>query len=214
MEEENVIRVLIVDDHLVVRQGFSMFLQASDGIQKVGEAANGQEAVQQCEELQPEVVLMDMVMPVMDGIEATRIIRSRNPHIQVIALTSFGDDKQLVQNALSAGALSFLFKDISVEELASAIRLAKNGVPVLSPEATRILIQSKTQRNEASFNLSPRELEVLKLLVQGLSNQQIAEQLALSRSTIKFHVSSILGKLGASTRTEAVSIALQKKLIT
>jgi two-component system, NarL family, response regulator LiaR len=213
MEEKVVIRVLVVDDHLVVRQGFAMFLRAFADLEMVGEAANGEEAVKMCEELKPDVILMDMMMPVMNGIEAIRIIRQKFPQTQVIALTSYGDDKQLVQNALTAGAVSFLFKDISVAELANAIRLAYKGMPVLSPEATRMLIFSKTQRTSQDFNLSDREMEVLALLVQGLSNREIAERLTISRSTIKFHVSSILGKLGANSRTEAVSIAHQYKLV-
>lgn len=214
MGQQDTIRVLVVDDHLVVRQGFSMFLKAFQEFELVGEAANGAEAVELCAALLPDVVLMDMMMPVMNGVEAIRVIHRHQPEIQIIALTSYSEDKQLVQMALSAGALSFLFKDMSVTELADAIRLAKRGIPVLSAQATRLLIQSKTQRTAQEYKLSERELEVLGLLMQGLSNQDIAERLSISRSTIKFHVSSILGKLGASSRTEAVSLAHQLKLFT
>jgi NarL family two-component system response regulator LiaR len=133
--------------------------------------------------------------------------------VQVIALTSFSDDKQLVQAALSAGATGYLFKDVSAADLVHTIRAVHAGTPVLAPEATRLLIQAKTERPPQSFNLSERELEVLGLLVEGLSNGEIASRLSISRSTIKFHVSSILGKLGANSRTEAVSLAHQHKLV-
>ncbi|MBE2270338.1 MAG: response regulator transcription factor [Anaerolinea sp.] len=214
MTEEKKIRVLIVDDHQVVRQGFAVFLKAFPDLEFVGEAVNGEEAVQIAVQLQPDVILMDMIMPRMTGVEATAAIRSQCPNIQVIALTSFTDNKQLVQEALNAGAIGYLFKDVSVVDLAKAIRMAYEGVPVLAPEATRLLIQAKTQRSSRDFNLSRRETEVLTLLVQGMSNAEIAEHMSVSASTIKFHVSSILGKLGASTRTEAVSIAHQYKLVT
>lgn len=207
------IRILIVDDHQVVRQGFAVFLKAFPDLEFVAEATNGEEAVQAAGDYKPDVILMDMIMPRMGGVEATRIIRTRYPQVQVIALTSFTDNKQLVQEALNAGAIGYLFKDIGIAELARAIRMAYQGMPVLAPEATRLLIQAKTQRNPQDFNLSKRELEVLELLVEGLSNADIAERMSVSASTVKFHVSSILGKLGASTRTEAVSMAHQYKLI-
>jgi NarL family two-component system response regulator LiaR len=214
MSEHKPIRVMVVDDHLVVRHGFSTFLKAFKDLEMVGEASNGVEAVQCCGDLRPDVILMDMMMPEMDGLDATRTIRRQHPQVQVIALTSFTDDKQLVQSALEAGAIGYLFKDVSVTDLAKAIRMAYEGLPVLSPEATRMLIQAKMQRSPHSFNLSERELDVLRLLVEGLSNAEIALRLSISRSTIKFHVSSILGKLGAASRTEAVTIAYQNKLVT
>lgn len=213
MSEQPIIRVMAVDDHMVVRQGFTTFLKAYPDLEMVGEASNGQEAVERCAELQPDIILMDMQMPKMSGVEATRIIREHFPNVQVIALTSFNDDKQLVQAALSAGATGYLFKDVSAADLVKAIRTVYAGTPVLDPEATRLLIQAKTERPPQSFNLSERELEVLALLVEGLSNGEIAARLSVSRSTIKFHVSSILGKLGANSRTEAVSIAHQHKLV-
>lgn len=213
MSEQTVIRVMAVDDHMVVRQGFATFLKAYPDLEMVGEASNGKEAIQRCAELKPDVILMDMMMPQMNGVEATRLIREQYPDVQVIALTSFSDDKQLVQTALSAGATGYLFKDVSAADLVKTIREVYAGTPVLAPEATRLLIQAKTERPPESFNLSDRELEVLALLVEGLKNGQIAERLSISVSTIKFHVSSILGKLGANSRTEAVSIALQHKLV-
>ena len=213
MSDEHKIRIMIVDDHQVVRQGFAVFLKAFPDLEFVGEAVNGEEAVELADSLQPDVILMDMIMPRLGGVDATRVIRDANPNIQVIALTSFTDNKQLVQDALNAGAIGYLFKDVSIADLAKAIRLAYDGTPVLAPEATRMLIQAKTQRSPKDYNLSKRELEVLSLLVDGLSNAEIADRMSVSSSTIKFHVSSILGKLGAATRTEAVSIAHQQKLV-
>lgn len=213
MAPENRIRVMLVDDHQVVRQGFTLFLKAFADLELVGEAANGQQAVDLCDELKPDVILMDMVMPILDGASATRIIRERQPHVQVIGLTSFSDNRELVTKALEAGAIGYLFKDISIDDLAKAIRTAYQGDPILAPEATRMLIQARTQPTAKDYNLTEREREVLASVVAGMNNREIAEQLILSRSTIKFHVSSILGKLGASSRTEAVAIALQAKLV-
>ncbi len=202
-----------MDDHQVVRKGFGLFLNAAEDLELAGEAVDGEDAIRQCEALNPDIVLMDMLMPKMDGMEATRIIRERFPDIQVIALTSFQDDRNLVQGALQAGAIGYLFKDISIDDLADAIRKAHSGTPILAPEATRMLIQASTEPKPQDFNLTERELEVLELLVEGLNNVQIAERLVVSRSTVKFHVSSILGKLGVSGRTEAVSVALQHNLL-
>lgn len=213
MNEAAVIRVLVVDDHMVVRKGFATFLKAYQDLQLVGEAANGAEAIALCPTLRPDVVLMDMVMPGMDGVETTRKLREQCPDIQVIALTSFGEDSQYIQPVLEAGAIGYLFKTVSIQELAEAIRNAHAGKPSLSSEAMSLLIQSSSQRSSSEFNLSQREVQVLKLLCDGQSNREIAEALMLSQSTVKFHVSSILGKLGASSRTEAASIAYQHNLV-
>lgn len=213
MTRDKKIRIMLVDDHQVVRQGFIVFLKAFDDFELVGEATNGEEAVEGCGKFHPDVILMDMVMPKMSGAEAIEAIRKQYPHVQIIALTSFSDDRQLVQKAVKAGAIGYLFKDISIDELADAIRTAYRGDPVLAPEATRMLIQATRNPQKVDYNLSARELEVLELLIEGLNNPQIAERLIISRSTVKFHVSSILGKLGVNNRAEAVALAVEQKLV-
>ena len=208
----NSIRVMIVDDHNVVRSGLSAFLMVFDDLDLIAEADSGEEAVRLCAEHKPDVVLMDLMMPGMDGAEATEAIRSQFPATQVIALTSFREE-ELVQRALKAGALSYLLKNVSADELADAIRAAYAGRPTLSPEATAALIHAATQPPKIDYELTPRELDVLGLMVQGLNNPEIAESLIVSRSTVKFHVSSILSKLGVNGRTEAVALAIKEKLI-
>jgi NarL family two-component system response regulator LiaR len=205
------IRVLVVDDHAVVRSGLSAFLLAFDDLEQVGEAASGDEAVGLCTRIRPDVVLMDLMMPGMDGVAATRVIREKAPDIQVIVLTSFGEQER-VQAALKAGAIGYLLKDASAEDLVAAIRRAAAGKPSLGPEAARALIQATTEP-AAGHDLTGRELEVLALMVEGLSNRDIAERLVVSLSTVKFHVSSVLSKLGASSRTEAVALAVQHNLV-
>jgi two-component system, NarL family, response regulator LiaR len=213
MTEQKCIRVLITDDHAVVRKGLGAFLMAFDDFELVGEAKNGEQAVRLCDQLLPEIVLMDLVMPGMDGVAATRCIRAKHPHIQVIALTSFKEREQ-VQAALQAGAIGYLLKDISAEELAHAIRQAHAGKPALAPEAMELLIQTARQPEmKVGDDLTGREREVLALMIEGLNNQQIANRLVVGVSTAKSHVSNVLSKLGVATRTEAVSIALQKKIL-
>jgi NarL family two-component system response regulator LiaR len=209
---ESKIRVLIVDDHAVVRSGLKAFLSAFEDMELVGEARNGAEAIALCQTHKPDVVLMDLVMPVMDGTTATRQILERWPHIRIIALTSFYDEA-LVKSAFQAGTISYLLKNVSASELAAAIRAAYVGRPTLAPEATQVLISATAQRQAPLFDLTDREREVLALMVQGYSNPEIARRLVVSRSTVKFHVSNILSKLNAGTRTEAVSIALQHHLV-
>ena len=206
---------MLVDDHAVVRSGLAAFLLAYDDLELVGEASNGRQAVERCGALRPDVILMDLVMPEVDGAAATREIRRRYPAVQVIALTSFPED-DLVKGALSAGAIGYLLKNVTADELAGAIRAAAVGRPTLAPEAQRALIQAATAGVRAGtpgIDLTERERDVLRLMVQGKNNPEIAEGLFVSRSTVKFHISSILGKLGAASRTEAVAIALQRKLI-
>ncbi len=204
------IRVMIVDDHAVVRRGLATFLSAFDDLELVGEASSGDEAVALCRQYQPDVVLMDLVMPGTDGAAATKAIRQICPQVQVIALTSFREEN-LVQGALQAGAISYLLKNVSADYLAEAIRDASAGRSTLSPEATEALIHA-AQRPQPHYELTPREQEVLALMVQGLSNLEIADRLFVSRSTAKFHVSSVLSKLGVESRTEAVVLAMQQHL--
>lgn len=206
------IRVMIVDDHAVVRGGLGAFLLAFEDLELVGEAGSGEEAVKVCPRVKPDVVLMDLVMPGMDGAAATQAIRKVCPDVQVIALTSFKEE-DLVQGALKAGAIGYLLKNITAEELAGAIRAAKAGKPTLAPEAAQALIHTATKPPAPGHDMTEREREVLGLMVEGLNNAEIAERLVVSRSTIKFHVSSVLSKLGVSSRTEAVSIALQHHLV-
>ncbi len=212
MNESTPIRVLLVDDHAVVRSGLGAFLLAFDDLDLIGEASGGEEALRLCEQLQPDVVLMDLVMPGMDGAAATQAIRERCPQVQVIALTSF-KEKELVEGAMQAGAIGYLLKDVSADELADAIRAGHAGRPTLAPEAAQALIQATREPPRPGFDLTQREGEVLALLAEGLTNPAIAERLVMSRSTVKFHVSNILSKLGVSSRTEAVALALQHNLI-
>ena len=207
------IRVMVVDDHDMVRRGLAAFLRVKPDLKLVAEARNGQEAVDLCAERQPDVILMDLVMPQMDGAAATRLIRERCPEIQVIALTSF-QEQALVEQALQAGAISYLLKNVSANDLADAIRSAHAGRSTLAPEAVQALVQATGHEPNLGHDLTPREREVLALMVEGLHNPEIAERLTVSRSTAKAHVSNILAKLGASSRMEAISLALQHKLVT
>ena len=213
MTEPRRLRVLLVDDHAMVRRGLAAFLKAFDDLELAGEAADGDEAVQRCAEAQPDVVLMDLMMPGMDGVAATRVIRERFPTVRVLALTSFRDE-ELVQRALQAGAIGYLLKNVSADDLASAIRAAHAGRPTLAPEATQALVHAAAQPPVPGQDLTPREREVLALMVQGLSNTTIAARLVVSTSTAKAHVSSILAKLGVTSRTEAVALAVQHRLVT
>ncbi|MGD8967148.1 MAG: response regulator transcription factor [Anaerolineae bacterium] len=212
MAEPALIRVMLVDDHAVVRSGLGAFLMAFDDLELVAEAGSGEEAVAMCNRLRPDVVLMDLKMPGMDGAAATRQIREHWPEIQVVALTSFKEE-ELVERALEAGAIGYLLKNVSADELAEAIRAARVGRPTLAPEAAQALIQSARKPPAPGHDLTERELEVLALMVEGMSNPEIAERLFVSRSTIKFHVSNVLSKLGVASRTEAVSLALKCDLI-
>jgi NarL family two-component system response regulator LiaR len=203
------IRVLIVDDHDMLREGLASFLRAYPDLRLVGDAATGSDAVRLCGELRPEVVLMDLMMPEMDGVEAIRIIHQQWPEIRLIALSSFGEEK-LVKAALRAGATSYLLKNIPAARLAEAIRASHHGLPILSPEITSSFSeQVEPPTLPAGNELTVREKEVLTLMAAGLANADIAGKLNISVYTVKNHVSSILVKMGASSRTDAVSQALQ-----
>jgi NarL family two-component system response regulator LiaR len=214
MSNSNKIRLLIVDDHKVVRNGLKIFISLFEEIELVSEAQNGQQALEQCIQHQPDVVLMDMVMPVMDGPTAIQAIREQFPSIQIIALTSF-EEEELVHRAIAAGAISYLYKDVEEKELIEAIHAAHEGRSVVAPVALQALVRQANKRSEPA-NITPltvREQEILNLVAKGKTNPQIAEQLVISPSTVQFHVHNILTKLQVRTRTEAVAVAIQNKLI-
>jgi len=206
------IRVMLVDDHAMVRRGLATFLKAFDDLELAGEADSGEAAIKLCAQLLPDVILMDMVLPAMDGASATRAIRQQFPQVQVIALTSFKEG-DLIKNALAAGAIGYLLKDVSAEDLVRAIHAAHVGRATLSPEAAQALVQTAGQPPAPGLDLTVREREVLVLMIEGLNNTQIAGKLGVGPSTIKSHVSNILSKLGVASRTEAVTLALRHHII-
>ena len=211
---ESCVRVLIVDDHAIVRKGIRALLSEADGFEVVGEADNGQEAVLRAEESSPDVILMDLLMPGMDGIEATRQITSRQPKARILVLTSFAADNKVFP-AIKAGASGYLLKDSSPDELVRAIRQVHRGEPSLHPTIARKLLQEVAHPAElqpAPEALTAREMEVLRLIAQGLSNQEIADRLVVSEPTVRAHVSRILGKLHLASRTQAALYAVREGL--
>ena len=205
------VRVLITDDHSVVRQGLRMFLSLDPELEVVGEAANGEEALRMARDLSPDVVLMDLVMPVMDGISATGAIRSELPDVEVIALTSVLEDAS-VTGAVKAGAIGYLMKDTEAEELGRAIKAAAEGRVYLAPEAAARLMR-EVRTPQSPETLTERETEVLQLLARGKANKQIATGLYVTEKTVKAHVSSILAKLGVQSRTQAALYAVRAGLV-
>ena len=213
MNTSQVIQVMLVDDHNVVRSGLATFLRAYDDLVLVGEAKNGLEALNLCRNKKPDVILMDLMMPQMDGIAATRAILADYPDVKIIAMTSF-EEEELVQGVLSAGAMGYLLKNVTADDLAKAIRDAVSGRSTLSPEAATALIHATRPTKQPSFDLTEREREVLNLVVQGYSNQQIADAMVISVATVKAHISSILSKLQVSSRSEAIAYAIKHKIVT
>jgi len=213
MKTNEPIRVMLVDDHNVVRSGLATFLRAYDDLTLIGEAKNGLEAVNLCDQHKPDVILMDLMMPEMDGIAATRAILEQCPDIKIIAMTSF-EDEELVQGVLAAGAISYLLKNVTSDDLARAIRDAVSGRSTLAPEAARVLIQATRPSKKPLYDLTDREMEVLNLVVQGHSNQHIADAMVISLATVKAHMTSILAKLQVSSRAEAIALAIKNKLVT
>jgi NarL family two-component system response regulator LiaR len=205
------IRVLIVDDHAMVRSGLLNFIYAYEWMEPVGEAADGAEALAFCASHDVDIILMDLMMPRMDGVEATKQILGLGRPIRIIVLTNFHEQDQ-VERALRAGATSYLLKNVTAEELAQAIRAAMAGRSTLAPEATEALINATRQKPGLGSDLTQREKQVLALLSKGLSNSEIAEQMSISMATVKFHMSNIFSKLGAKNRVEVVAIALDHRL--
>lgn len=206
------IKILLVDDHAVVRSGLTKFLLVNKDMKLVGEASDGDEAVQKTSLYRPDVVLMDLMMPGMDGITATRQIRQKYPNVKIIALTSFAEPN-IVQGALQAGAIGYLQKNVTAKELTRAIHSACQGKMTLSSEATQVLAYSIAQPQIDGGRLTERERDVLKCMLDGLNNKEIAVKLFVSLGTVKFHVSNIFQKLGVDSRVEAVKLAIEQKLV-
>jgi NarL family two-component system response regulator LiaR len=211
MDTQDPIQVLIVDDHAMLRKGLAVFLMSYSDLKLVGEAANGEEALRLCAILHPDIVLMDLMMPIMGGIIATYLIRQQYPDIQVIVLTSFGEE-HLIKDVLEAGAISYLFKKVAADDLAKAIRAAYNGFSTFAAEVTEILARSLDQPSSPFGVLTPREREVLALIIKGMGNHEIATMLVISLSTTKTHVRNILAKLGAENRMGIITMVLEHNI--
>ncbi len=208
MNHSSKIKVIIADDHVVLRDGIRYICMTTSDIELVGEAANGEDAIKLCHELQTDVVLIDLMMPGINGVTTTRMIREQCPGVKILVLTSF-NTQDLIHQAIEAGANSYILKDASTEEIINAIRLTYKGLTIMSPEVANILAELPSD-----VIFTPRQLQVLKLMIQGLNNTQIGKILCISSYTARFHVSEILSKLGVSNRTEAVALALRQKLVT
>ncbi len=212
MSDNKAIRVLIVDDHAMVRSGLRDFLNVYDWVEPIGEAQNGLEAVDFCASHDVDVVLMDLVMPLMDGSEATRRILSLGKPVKVIVITSFHEN-DLVQKAMKAGATSYLLKSVSADELAKAIQAAHAGYSTLAPEATRALIHTRAEVSTIASDLTPSECNIVGSIVKGMSNKEIADQFSISVATVKYHLTNIFSKLGVKNRGEAAALAYEYDLI-
>ena len=206
------IRVMVIDDHPVIRSGLTAFLRVVPDLELAGEASSGPRALAMLKQAAPDVILLDMMMPEMNGVAATTAILERDPSIRILILTSYKEDNML-QDALRAGAIGYLLKDVSSTDLANAIRAAYMGKPTLSPDAAQALIDDTRRGPKPGNDLTKRETEVLALMAKGMTNPEIAKQLTISTATARFHVSNILSKLHATSRTEAVAFALQHDLL-
>jgi NarL family two-component system response regulator LiaR len=211
MSQSKPIKVMIVDDHPVVRTGLTAVLHAFDDLDLVGEAGSGAEALAKCQESLPDVILMDMLMPDMDGLETTIAVLDQYPDVKIVVLTSFPED-DLVHKAMEAGAVGYLLKNAPIHTLAEAIRSASVGQTTLAPEATQALIRARTGHQQPGHDLSERERQVLALVVGGLSNAEIALQLSISPDTVKHHVSACISKLGAANRAQAAALAVEYQI--
>lgn len=212
MMKKDPIRIIIVDDHRVVHQALAEMISFVDDFELVAQGSNGKEAVELCNEFQPDVVLMDVVMPGLDGVEATRQILENNPDIKVLALSSF-QDSDSVNSMLNNGASGYILKHASIDELEGVIRTIYKGNSVIDSQLMQRIMQRTVSKSENDFHLSPRELEILKLIAGGMSYSQVADQLTISMSTVKFHVGNILTKLGVETRNEAILVAAKNNII-
>ena len=211
MNESNPIKVLIVDDHPIVRTGITAMLYAFDDIELTGEAGSGPEALKKCQEHKPDVILIDIVMPNMDGLATARAVLAQYPDVKIIMLTSF-PDPDLVEEAIALGATGYWIKNAPIDLLADAIRSAHAGRLTFAPEVTQALLQTRTPAHNLGHDLSEREREVLALLAEGLTNREISDRLSISRDTVRHHVSACISKLGATNRTQAATLAVKHKL--
>ncbi len=212
MSEQAPIKVMIVDDHPVVRNGIMNMLLIFDDIELIGEAGGGLELMSQLQEIMPDVILMDMVMPGMDGLNTTRTVLAQYPDVKIVILTTYPEG-DVVRDALETGAVGFLSKDSEIDTLADAVRVAHAGQTVLAPQATAALMKNKMDPTELGQDLSKRELEVLALLVEGLSNREIGQRLKISPATVKHHVSACMSKLNAANRAQAAALAVELRLL-
>lgn len=212
MTGQDKIKVLIVDDHDMVRHGLTVLLQTFADFEVVGQIGDPRMLMTFCAAVQPDVVLMDVLMPHIDGVMATKMLRDKYPQTQVVALTSSADENR-ISEMLSAGAISYILKTGSIDDVADAVMAAYSGKPTLAPEATNVLLSSINRPNKIGYNLSKQELRVLALVVQGLNNNEIANRLVVSQSTVKAHVGNILSKLKTRSRTKAIAIAIRSHIL-
>jgi NarL family two-component system response regulator LiaR len=213
MTKKKPIRLVLVDDHRIVHQALAEMVSFVDDFELVAQGSNGQEAVHLCREYTPDIVLMDVVMPGMDGVEATKQILADNPSIKILALSSFQDDVS-VNSMLRSGAIGYVLKNASVDELESVIRTVYEGHSVIDMSLMQFVLQpDMPQKTQSDINLSPRELEILKMVANGMSYNQIADCLTIGLSTVKFHLGNILSKLGVETRSEAILVAAKNNII-